>query len=211
MKDYKRVTMSKKRKKTKKLSEQQLKERALLLMAYSFLNQVWLNKEKKRKKLGIKDKTEADIMFETVYKKLLRIRMFFIGRNQEIKDFLLKNVPDNISKVCDTSLVGIILLGWFKRLNKTKDIILNENIERLAALGARELVREDIEIIDEDENREIKGEEIIENSIDYTTMLVNCLFPNENGLIEFRKKLNHFPFNLLDEAKGDEVVLSKKA
>lgn len=200
-----------KKKRDNKLSETQLKERALLLMAYSFLNQVWLDKEKERKKLGIKDKAEADIMFETVYKKLLRIRMFFIGRNQEIKEYLLKNVPNNISKVCDTSLVGIILLGWFKRLNKTKDIILNENIERLATLGARELVREDIKIIDEDENREIKGKEIIENSIDYTTMLVICLFPNEKGLIEFKRKINHFPFNLLDEVKGDEVVLSKKA
>jgi hypothetical protein len=133
--------------------------------------------------------------------------MLFISRTQEVQNYLFKIVPEELSKVSDTLLTGVILLSWFKRFNKTKDIVLNEDMEKLAALIAKEFISDNVTVINKDENKIIGGDEVIKNSIEYAEMLITCLYPEEKGLIDFKKKLNHFPYNLL-LLKGENNVIS---
>jgi hypothetical protein len=162
------------------LTTKQLQERALLLLSYSFLHEIF--EQQDNKNLELKDMSEADLMFKQIYKKLCRIKKSFT--NNETRDFLLKNVPDNILKRCDMALVSILILAWFKRFNLTKEIIINDDVEKLAKLITEELKNEN-------EN------EIIVNSIEYANSLVCCIYPKKKGVIEFRKMLNKFPFNLI--------------
>jgi hypothetical protein len=169
------------------MTKKQKRERGLLLLSYSFLHQLWEREGKKE--LELKGMTEADLIFKQVYKKLFRIRRIFA--DERIKDFVLKRVPDDISRTCDMSLVAVVILNWFKRLNLTKEIILTDDIEKLTKLIAQEM-------------RNNNEDEFIKNSIEYASSLVVDVFPDKKGLIKFREMTNKFPFDLI--AKVDDEV-----
>jgi hypothetical protein len=106
------------------LTTEQLQERALLLLSYSFLHKIF--EQQDNKNLELKNMSETDLMFKQIYKKLSRIKKSFT--NNETRDFLLKNVPDNISKNCDIALVVTIILAWFKRFNLTKEFLIIDEL-----------------------------------------------------------------------------------
>ena len=55
------------------MTKQQKKERALLLMAYAFLKVAYENINE----ISLKDKTQADLILERIYKKLDNIKKIF--------------------------------------------------------------------------------------------------------------------------------------
>jgi hypothetical protein len=189
------------------LTTEQLQERALLLLSYSFLHKIF--EQQDNKNLELKNMSETDLMFKQIYKKLSRIKKSFT--NNETRDFLLKNVPDNISKNCDIALVVTIILVWFKRFNLTKEFLISDDVEKLTKLIVEELktenkkeiiINDDVEKLAKLITEELKNEnenenEIIVNSIEYANSLVCCIYPKKKGVIEFRKMLNKFPFNLI--------------
>ncbi|GAB6045101.1 hypothetical protein JCM11957_06990 [Caminibacter profundus] len=158
------------------MTKQQKKERALLLMAYAFLKVTYENTNE----ISIKDKTQADFILERVYKKLDNIKKIFV--NEKIRNFLLKRVPDDISKTTDIAIVAIVVLAYFKMFNLTKEINLVEDLEFLTKQA----------VYSTDKETAI-------NSIKYASDLVADVFPNKKGLIEFKKLANKFPFNLIKE------------
>ena len=108
------------------MTKRQKKERSLLLLAFAFMQIIKENAED----VSIKEITEADLIFTNSYKKLFRISKYFADKR--IVKFLLNRVPDNIAKYSDPPLVAVIVLDWFKTLNLTKEIVITENLEKLA-------------------------------------------------------------------------------
>jgi len=159
------------------MTKRQMKERALLLLAYAFMKETL----EKSKNVPLSEITKADLTFTSVYKKLERIKRTFA--NEKIRNFLLKRVPEDINKTCDLGLVAVVVLVWFKRLNLTKEIVIKENLEEL------------IEAIVKSVNFETA-----KNSIEFASELVADVFPDQKGLIEFRKISGKFPFSLIKES-----------
>jgi len=161
------------------MTKQQKKERALLLMAYAFLKVAYENINE----ISLKDKTQADLILERIYKKLDNIKKIFA--NDKVRNFLLRRVPDDISKTTDITVVAIIVLAYFKMFNLTKEINLIEDLEYLT--------KQAVYSVDKD---------TAINSIKYASDLVADVFPDKKGLIEFKKLANKFPFNLIKELEN---------
>jgi len=158
------------------MTKKQMKERALLLLAYAFMKETL----ERSKDVPLSEITKADLTFTSVYKKLDRIKRTFA--NEKIRNFLLKRVPEDINKTCDLGLVAVVVLAWFKRLNLTKEIVIKENLEELT-----EAIVKSVDF------------ETAKNSIEFASELVADVFPDQKGLIEFRKISGKFPFNLIKE------------
>ena len=158
------------------MTKQQKKERALLLMSYAFLRATFENIGE----IDLKDKTQADLILERVYKKLDNIKRVFA--NAKIRKFLLSRVPDDISKTTDITITAIVVLAYFKMFNLTKEINLTEDLEYLTKQA----------VYSTDKDMAI-------NSIKFASDLVADVFPDKKGLIEFKKLTHRFPFNLIKE------------
>jgi len=161
------------------MTKKQMKERALLLLAYAFMKETL----DRSKDVPLSEITKADLTFTAVYKKLDRIKRTFA--NEKVRNFLLKRVPDDISKTCDLGLVAVVVLAWFKRLNLTKEIVVTENLEELT-----EAIVKSVDY------------ETAKNSIEFASELVADVFPDQRGLVEFRRISGKFPFNLIKEKEN---------
>jgi hypothetical protein len=78
------------------------------------------------------------------------------------------------------------VLVWFKRLNLTKEIVITENLEELT-----EAIVKSVDF------------ETAKSSIEFASELVADVFPDQRGLIEFRKISGKFPFSLIKESEND--------
>jgi hypothetical protein len=162
------------------MTKKQKKERALLLLAYSFLKIEY--EERGIEENDIKKIEKIDLELYNIYKKLERLKILFA--NPKIRDFLLSRVPNKLAKQSDMILVSLLVLCYFKLFNLSKEIVFVEDFEKLIK-----------EIIDETN----PPEDILKNSIEFANELVSSIFPDQKGLIEFRKLTGKFPFELLKE------------
>ena len=143
-----------------------LKEKSLLLLIYSFLDQAIVEE-----KIGIDKKygslRDRNIKVINIYKKLKATRKSFA--NKKIRDYLLSRIDDPSGVVVDVVYIAIILL-YFYRLSDIK-----RTISPLSVKEAKELIeaiRDDLNI---DEIKVAKN-------------FFKALFPEKEGSVEFFSK-----------------------
>ena len=176
------------------MTKKQMKERALLLYAFAFmqegLRQRGILDENNNPKYGLENLDNFhDMKTVLIYKHLKRLRPTFAQLN--VRQFFLRRITENedyISPECDPLLMGLIGLYFYIRFNKTKEFVLNINSK-------------DIEEIFEYAKTET---EISDDTINISVKIITAIYPDEKGLVEFYRLTNRFPFNLLTENKKEQ-------
>ena len=176
------------------MTKKQMKERALLLYSFAFmqegLRQRKILDEDNNPKYGLENLDNFyDMKTILIYKHLKRLRLSFAQPN--VRQFFLRRITENeeyISLECDPLLMGLIGLYFYIRFNKTKEFVLNisaEDIKEIFEYAKTETV-------------------ISDDTINISVKIITAIYPDEKGLVEFYKLTNRFPFNLLTENKKKE-------
>ncbi len=178
------------------MTKKQLKERALLLFSLSFLmeglNQLGLI-DPKTKDLKC-DMAEAedddDVIIFSIYKKLKRLRPSF--GNKKVVNFFFKRLSkleDEISQDCQPLLMGLIGVYFYQKFKRTNEFDLGIKPSRIEKMFKS--------LIDE-------GFEVTNQTILKTLEIIESIYPDEKGLIEFYRLTNRFPFNILKQRSNNE-------
>jgi len=175
------------------MTKKQLKERALLLFSFAFLmeglRQLELIDEKTKEPTVDLSKLEDryDIKLISIYKKLKRLRPSFA--NKKVSNFFYKKIEkisDDISQDCLVLLIGLIGIYFYQKFKRTNEFVLD-------------ISTNEIEEIFNEINKE---NEITECTINKAIEIIESIYPDEKGLIEFYKLTDRFPFNLLKDDKN---------
>ena len=170
------------------MTKKQLRERALLLFSLSFimegLDQLDLiDKKTKDLKCDISEAEDSDDMLVlSIYKKLKRLRPSYA--NKKVLDFFfkrLKKVDDAVSQDCQPLLMGLIGVYFYQKFKRTNEFDLGINPFKIEEMF-KSLINDNFIIT---KQTIIKAIEIIES-----------IYPDEKGLIEFYRLSNRFPFNI---------------
>ncbi len=170
------------------MTKKQLKERALLLFSLSFimegLNQLELIDPKtKELKCDIsKAEDHDDMLVLSIYKKLKRLRPSYA--NEKVSKFMFKrieSIPDEISQECQPLLMGLIGVYFYQKFKRTNEFDLGINPSKIEEMF-KSLINDNFIITKQTITKAI---EIIES-----------IYPDEKGLIEFYRLSNRFPFNI---------------
>ncbi len=155
----------------------QLKEKALLLGAYSFL----LEAKKYMQEVSLKEKTALDMEFERLFKKLSNIKESITTK--KVEKFFFKRIPqDKAIKGVDIVTIALTLMYLHKHFVEKKDFTFTESVEEILE-ALREQSQDD--------------KEMFNNSLLFAVDLFKSIYPDKAGLLEFRKILGKEPFNLL--------------
>jgi len=171
------------------MTKKQLKERALLLFALSFLmeglNQAGLINEK-TKDLEVdmlKVEDGNDMLVLNLYKKLKRLRLSYA--NEKVSKFMFKrieSIPDELSQECQPILMGLIGVYFYQKFKRTNEIDLGINPKKIENIFK--------DLID------VHNFKITPCTINRSIKIIEAIYPDEKGLIEFYRLTNRFPFNI---------------
>ena len=171
------------------MTKKQLKERALLLFSLSFimegLNQLELIDPKtKELKCDIsKAEDHDDMLVLSIYKKLKRLRPSYA--NEKVSKFMFKrieSIPDEISQECQPILMGLIGVYFYQKFKRTNEFDLGISPKKI------ENIFKDL--------TEVHNFKISPCTINRSLNIIESIYPDEKGLIEFYKLTNRFPFNI---------------
>jgi len=171
------------------MTKKQLKERALLLFALSFLmeglNQLELiDPETKELNVGMLEVEDHDDMLVlNLYEKLKRLRPSYA--NEKVSNFMFKrieSIPDEISQDCQPILMGLIGVYFYQKFKRTNEFDLGINPKKIENIF-KDLVN-------------IHNFKISPCTISRSIKIIEAIYPDEKGLIEFYKLTERFPFNI---------------
>ena len=171
------------------MTKKQLKERALLLFILSFLmeglNQAGLINEKTKDlevdMLEVEDSN--DMLVLNLYKKLKRLRPSYA--NEKVSSFMYKrieSVPDELSQECQPILMGLIGVYFYQKFKRTNEFDLGINPKKI------ENIFKDL--------ANVHSFKISPCTINRSIKIIEAIYPDEKGLIEFYRLTNRFPFNI---------------
>ena len=171
------------------MTKKQLKERALLLFSLSFimegLNQLDLIDQKtKDLKCDIsKAEDHDDMLVLSIYKKLKRLRPSFA--NEKVSNFMFRriaSVPDELSESCQPILMGLLGVYFYQKFKQTNEFDLGINTKKIESIFKN--------------LQEVHNFKISQCTVNRTVKIIESIYPDEKGLIEFYKLTNKFPFNI---------------
>ncbi len=171
------------------MTKKQLKERALLLFALSFimegLNQLNLidTKTKDLKCDISKAEDKDDLLVLNLYKKLKRLRPSYA--NEKVSSFMFKrieSIPDELSQECQPILMGLIGVYFYQKFKRTNEFDLGINPKKIENIFK--------DLID------VHNFKVTPCTINRSIKIIEAIYPDEKGLIEFYRLTNRFPFNI---------------
>jgi len=170
------------------MTKKQLKERALLLFSFAFimegLRQLNLIDEKTKEPTNDLSKfnNKYDVKIISIYKKLKRLRPSFT--NEKVLKFFDKRtskISDNLEKNCIILLMGLIGIFFYQKFKRTNEFIIDINPDEIEKMF-KEL--------------QSNGYYITKCTVNKSIEIIESIYSDEKGLIEFYRLSKRFPFNL---------------
>jgi len=156
------------------MKKYQLKERALLLLSYAFLQKMFTENKNSVK---IYEKTKNDFDIEFLYKMLDNIKKTIA--NKKIETFLLKRISNDSLNDIDLMTIVLTIMFYHKTIVDKKDFTFNFDFYELLKNASMDF-----------------DKKIFNNSIETASNLFIDIFPEKKPLILFKKVTNKKPFNL---------------
>jgi len=179
------------------MTKKQLKERALMLFIFSFMKEGFRLLDLEPEKIDLSKLTdELDIKLISFYRQMKRLRPTYT--QEKVINFFYKRIEkinDDIQQECQPLYMGLIGAWFYNRFKRTNEFTLS-------------LKSNDIEKIINEYNKEFG---ISDCTIKKSIEIIESIYPDERGLIEFYRLTNRFPFYLLEptHTAKDEEKLSE--